>query len=66
MYTTSTLAELVGVHPNTLKLWEDQGIIPEPKRDSVNRRIYSDEEVERIKRIAAERRQAYLKQQARL
>lgn len=41
--TVTQTAEKFGIHPNTLKNWEQQGLLVKPERDSTNRRIYTPE-----------------------
>src|SRR3954454_12074185 len=50
VYMISVAAELAGEHPQTLRLYESRGLIP-PKRSSANTRLYSQEDVERLRRI---------------
>jgi MerR family transcriptional regulator, light-induced transcriptional regulator len=41
--TTSEVAELLGVHPSTVKRWTDAGELPSEKTDGGHRRIYLHE-----------------------
>src|ERR1700755_1181320 len=50
VYMTSAAAELAGMHPQTLRIYEPRGLIT-PKRSSGNTRLYSQEDVERLRRI---------------
>ena len=50
LYVISVAAELAGVHPQTLRIYETRGLIT-PKRSSGNTRLYSQEDVDRLKRI---------------
>jgi MerR family transcriptional regulator/heat shock protein HspR len=43
-------AELAGMHPQTLRIYETRGLIT-PKRSPKNTRLYSQEDVERLRRI---------------
>lgn len=43
-------AELSGMHPQTLRMYERRGLIS-PQRSARNTRLYSDEDVRRLKRI---------------
>jgi MerR family transcriptional regulator/heat shock protein HspR len=43
-------AELAGMHPQTLRLYERRGLIT-PRRTARNTRLYSDEDVLRLRRI---------------
>jgi MerR family transcriptional regulator/heat shock protein HspR len=46
----SIAAELVGMHPQTLRIYEAKGLV-RPKRTAGNTRLYSDVDVERLKLI---------------
>ncbi len=46
-YTTQELARRLGVHPQTLRRWEREGIIP-PVTRRRNQRVYTPADVERI------------------
>lgn len=50
VYVISVVADLSGMHPQTLRMYERRGLI-EPKRTSGNSRRYSQQDVERLKRI---------------
>jgi MerR family transcriptional regulator/heat shock protein HspR len=50
VYMISVAAELAGMHPQTLRIYESRGLI-EPKRSPKNTRLYSQEDVERLRRI---------------
>src|SRR5881227_3007445 len=50
VYMISVAAELAGMHPQTLRIYETRGLIT-PKRSSGNTRLYSQEDVDRLKRI---------------
>jgi MerR family transcriptional regulator, heat shock protein HspR len=49
-YMISVAAELVGMHPQTLRIYEQKGLV-RPKRTSGNTRLYSDADVERLQLI---------------
>ena len=49
-YMISVAAELVGMHPQTLRIYESKGLI-RPKRTSGNTRLYSEADVERLRLI---------------
>lgn len=49
-YTISIVAEILSIHPQTLRIYEREGFI-KPKRTEGNTRLYSDEDIERIKMI---------------
>ena len=46
----SVAAELAEMHPQTLRMYEARGLIT-PKRSPKNTRLYSQEDVERLRRI---------------
>lgn len=50
VYMISVAAELAGMHPQTLRIYETRGLIT-PKRSPKNTRLYSREDVERLRRI---------------
>jgi len=50
VYMISVAAELAGMHHQTLRIYEQRGLIA-PKRSPKNTRLYSDEDVERLRRI---------------
>ena len=49
-YMISIAAELVGMHPQTLRLYEQKGLV-RPQRTAGNTRLYSDADVERLRLI---------------
>src|SRR3712207_365870 len=50
VYMISVAAELAGMHPQTLRIYESRGLI-NPKRSRGNTRLYSQRDVERLRRI---------------
>jgi MerR family transcriptional regulator, heat shock protein HspR len=50
VYMISVAAELAGMHPQTLRIYESRGLIT-PKRSPKNTRLYSHDDVERLRRI---------------
>jgi MerR family transcriptional regulator, heat shock protein HspR len=52
VYMISVAAELAGMHPQTLRIYEARGLIT-PKRSPKNTRLYSRDDVERLLRIQA-------------
>ena len=50
VYMISVAAELAGMHPQTLRIYEARGLIT-PKRSPKNTRLYSEDDVERLRRI---------------
>jgi MerR family transcriptional regulator/heat shock protein HspR len=49
-YMISVAAELVGMHPQTLRIYEQKGLV-NPRRTAGNTRLYSDADVERLQLI---------------
>jgi MerR family transcriptional regulator/heat shock protein HspR len=49
-YMISVAAELVGMHPQTLRIYESKGLI-RPKRTAGNTRLYSELDIERLRLI---------------
>jgi MerR family transcriptional regulator/heat shock protein HspR len=50
VFMISVAAELAGMHPQTLRIYEAKGLI-NPKRSPKKTRLYSQSDVERLKRI---------------
>jgi MerR family transcriptional regulator/heat shock protein HspR len=50
VFMISVAAELADMHPQTLRMYEARGLIS-PKRSPKNTRLYSFEDVERLRRI---------------
>ena len=50
VYMISVAAELAGMHPQTLRIYETRGLIT-PGRSPKGTRLYSQEDVERLRRI---------------
>src|SRR4051794_15318406 len=50
VYMISVAAELAGMHPQTLRIYETRGLIT-PKRSPKNTRLYSQQDVARLRRI---------------
>jgi MerR family transcriptional regulator/heat shock protein HspR len=49
-YTISAVAELFDVHPQTLRLYEREGLL-KPSRSEGNTRLYTDTDLERLEVI---------------
>jgi MerR family transcriptional regulator, heat shock protein HspR len=49
-YMISVAAELVGMHPQTLRIYEQKGLV-RPQRTAGNTRLYSDADVARLRVI---------------
>jgi MerR family transcriptional regulator/heat shock protein HspR len=50
VYVISVAAELAGVHPQTLRIYERKGLL-QPKRTQGNTRRYSQRDIEHLRRI---------------
>ncbi len=51
VYVISVAAELAGMHPQTLRIYERRGLVAPARTQGGNRR-YSDADIERLQRIA--------------
>ncbi len=49
-YMISVAAELVGMHPQTLRIYEQKGLV-RPRRTPGNTRLYSEPDLERLRVI---------------
>ena len=49
-YMISVAAELVGMHPQTLRIYEQKGLV-RPRRTAGNTRLYSENDLERLRVI---------------
>jgi len=49
-YMISVAADLVGMHPQTLRIYEQKGLV-HPKRTTGNTRLYSEADIERLQLI---------------
>jgi MerR family transcriptional regulator, heat shock protein HspR len=52
VYIISVAAELAGVHPQTLRIYERKGLV-RPQRTSGNTRRYSEQDIARLQAIGA-------------
>jgi MerR family transcriptional regulator/heat shock protein HspR len=50
VYVISIAASLAGCHPRTLRIYEEEGLL-EPVRTDTNIRLYSDEDLHRVRVI---------------
>ena len=50
LYMISVAAELAGVHPQTLRIYERKHLLA-PKRSAGNTRLYSDSDIDRLRLI---------------
>ena len=51
VYVISVAAELAGVHPQTLRIYERKGLV-DPARTSGGSRRYSDADIEMLQRLS--------------
>jgi len=51
VYTIHVAAELIGCHPRTLRIYEEEGLI-NPKRTPKNYRLYSQNDLALVRKIA--------------
>src|SRR6202008_4149643 len=49
-YMISSVAEMYGIHPQTLRLYEREGLL-KPSRTEGNTRLYTDDDLERLEFI---------------
>lgn len=49
IYRTSEIARMIGIHPNTVRLYEELGHIPKPERKSNGYRVFTDFHIEQLK-----------------
>ena len=50
LYTIGVVASMLGVHPQTLRIYEREGLV-KPKRTSRNSRMFSNKDVDRLRLI---------------
>lgn len=48
-YTTSEVAKIIGIHPNTVRLYEEWGLIPKAERKSNGYRVFTEFHIEQLK-----------------
>ncbi len=51
-YSISVAAEITGLHPQTLRMYESRGLV-RPRRTSGGTRRFSDSDIERLRKIIA-------------
>lgn len=53
-YKTAEIAAIIGIHPNTVRLYEELQLIPKPERESNGCRVFTDFHIEqfRLARLA--------------
>ena len=48
-YKTSEIADIIGLHPNTVRLYEEWKFIPKPERKANGYRVYTDVHLEQMR-----------------
>jgi len=48
-YKTSEVAKIIGIHPNTVRFYEEWGLIPQAERKANGYRIFTDFHIEQLK-----------------
>ncbi|NMM63263.1 MerR family transcriptional regulator [Clostridium sp. P21] len=48
-YRTAEVAKIIGIHPNTVRLYEELSLIPKPRRQSNGYRVFTDLHIEQFK-----------------
>lgn len=49
VYVISVAAEITGLHPRTLRIYEERGLLRPTRRNRI--RLYSDSDIERVRMI---------------
>lgn len=47
-YSTGQVARIVGIHPNTVRMYEEWGLIPKPLRKPNGYRVFGDEHIDQF------------------
>lgn len=50
LFMISVVADMLDIHPQTLRLYEREGLVV-PKRTDGNTRLYSQEDIDRLRRV---------------
>ena len=48
-YRTSEIAKIIGIHPNTVRLYEELELIPKPDRMPNGYRVFTDLHIEQFR-----------------
>lgn len=59
-YITAEIAAISGIHPNTVRLYEELQLISKPERESNGYRVFTDEDIKQLKSIRSPRCANYL------
>jgi len=49
VYKTAEIAEMIGIHPNTVRLYEELALIPKPERQPNGYRVFTNLHIEQFK-----------------
>ncbi|MEW5945524.1 MAG: helix-turn-helix domain-containing protein [bacterium] len=60
MHTTKEVADLIGVHKNTLLNWIRSGKVPEVEKDWKAYRVWTDEDIEKVREFKEKYKQLRL------
>ncbi len=63
VYSRKEVATLVGTSTQSLRLWEDAGLIPAPSRDENDYRYWYEEDIRKIKEYADTPRKVKIRNQ---
>jgi len=50
LYMISVVSEMLGIHPQTLRIYEREGFI-KPSRSGGNTRLYSEDDIEKLEMV---------------
>ena len=48
-YSTNQIAKIIGIHPNTVRMYEEWGLIPLAERKSNGYRIFTDFHIQQLR-----------------
>lgn len=48
-YRTAEVAAIIGIHPNTVRFYEDWGLISKPERKENGYRVFTDLHIQQIR-----------------
>lgn len=51
IYRTAEIAAIIGIHPNTVRLYEALELVPKPEREANGYRVYTDYHVEQFRLV---------------
>lgn len=57
-YRTAEAAKLMGVHPSTLRRWDEKGILKPTKRTLTGERRYTDADIQKARTTPTEKEDA--------